>query len=507
MSGWSRFEFDANARQAQPIPYFYLFSLQASHLKRLTGVYRRSTKGQKPRSKDPNVQRGHEEARSSEIREFVRFGFPWCEMGESKRKAPGADGLRKPGWLPTAILVNILEEGAVRNGKTIAKNDLITVQEENGLVTLDLPRGFDGDKWEPSEIYPLEVIDGQHRLWAFEGFDPGPAFELPVVAFHGLDRGWQAYLFWSVNITPKRINKSLAYDLYPLLRRDDWLDRFAGHAIYRETRSQELVEALWGHIESPWYQRINMLGETAAQRESKTPMVTQAAWVRSLLATFVKEWIESGKRLGGLFGAPRAFDKSYLPWNRAMQAAFLINAGASLQDELKKSRADWAEFLRKTKEAHLFQSEHEDDDQAFFGKYSLLTTDQGIRGFLLVINDLCLAHSDKLKLNEWGWDDVERKAPSDAAATDDRAVSAALASLRQQPVAYFVSQISRALVKFDWRTSATPGLDPTSHDKQSIYRGSSGYRALRLNLLGHLSSDDMPAAVRESAKQVTASIK
>jgi hypothetical protein len=224
-------------------------------------------------------------------------------MGTAKRKLPGADDLRKPGWLPTAILVNILPPRSVRNGVQIPDADLVRVEgdgDESRTVIFHLPKSFNGSGWEPEKVFPLEVIDGQHRLWAFDGFDPGDDFELPVVAFFGLDRGWQAYLFWSVNITPKRINRSLAFDLYPLLSHQSWLDKFAGHSIYRETRCQELVEALWSHPESPWNERVNMLGENRAHREYKGPTVTQAAWVRSLMASFVKQWEGTGTKIGGL---------------------------------------------------------------------------------------------------------------------------------------------------------------------------------------------------------------
>ena len=236
-------------------------------------------------------------------------------MGEKKRKMPGAMALRKPGWLPTAIIVNILPVGAERNGKTIGASDIATIEGSNGATMLKLPSAFTGAGWEPSTIFPIEVIDGQHRLWAFEGFDPGDDYELPVVAFHALDHSWQAYLFWSVNITPKRINRSLAFDLYPLLRQENWLDKFSGHSIYRETRCQELVECLWSHPDSPWHQRINMLGETAQQLGSEASMATQAAWIRSLMATFVKQWEGSNVAIGGLFGAPRTADDPFLPWS------------------------------------------------------------------------------------------------------------------------------------------------------------------------------------------------
>src|SRR6202012_1693477 len=132
------------------------------------------------------------------------------------------------------------------------------IDHEGGTATLHLPQGgvtADG-------IPPIEVIDGQHRLFAFDDPDADVEdYHLPVVAFHGLDISWQAYLFWTININPKKINPSLAFDLYPLLRSEDWLDRAESHPIYRETRAQELTEILWSHPSSAWYDKINMLGE------------------------------------------------------------------------------------------------------------------------------------------------------------------------------------------------------------------------------------------------------
>jgi DGQHR domain-containing protein len=181
--------------------------------------------------------------------------------------------MRKPGWLPTAIVINILRPGDERNlGAKVSKEDAIEVNETTGGTVLALPYEEWQSSWQPKVLPPLEVIDGQHRLWAFNR-DDDHSFELPVVAFYGLDVSWQAYLFWTINIKPKRINPSLAFDLYPLLRAEDWLDKAEGHYVYRETRSQELTEALWSNPDSPWYDRINMLGE------KKVKWVTQSAWI------------------------------------------------------------------------------------------------------------------------------------------------------------------------------------------------------------------------------------
>jgi hypothetical protein len=419
-------------------------------------------------------------------------------MGEANRNAPDANLLRKPGWLPTAIIVNILNEGDKRDNGVIGRKDLITVLDETQPSTIRLPATFSGSGWEPETIFPLEVIDGQHRLWAFEEFDPGKDFQLPVVAFHGLDRSWQAYLFWSVNITPKRINRSLAFDLYPLLRKEDWLNKFAGHSIYRETRCQELVEGLWSHAESPWRERINMLGETLRQLETEDPMVTQAAWIRSLMASFVKEWAETGIRVGGLFGAGRSSDELALPWNRSMQVAFLIFAGGALKTAVASSKATWARHLRSIVGTGSFDSER---DPAFYGRYSLLATDQGIRGWLQTTNDLCYSASEELQLGEWNWDAVYSQRNARAlAATDEGAVNLALASLKGSKIGKFLADLGHALSSYDWRTSSTPGLEDDERLRQAVFRGSSGYKEIRQQLLVHVAKSTGP--VGHAAKNV-----
>lgn len=482
---WDDIKFNDAAFQSEPKDYFFLFSLPASTLKGLSGVYRRTARKGQPRAKDQNVQRGHEQERSDTIAEFVKYGYPWCEMGEGKRRADEENLLRKPGWLPTAIIVNILEDKDVRNGTRIVSKDVIRVHDGADGTRLQLPESYTESDWTPASIFPLEVIDGQHRLWAFEGFDPGPDFHLPVVAFHGLDRSWQAYLFWSVNITPKRINRSLAFDLYPLLRKEDWLDKFVGHSIYRETRCQELVEALWSHPLSPWADRINMLGEKPSQLGTSNPQVTQTAWIRSLMASFVKEWgAADSARIGGLFGVSRGSGDLNLPYNRAMQAAFLLFAASRLRIEVGKSKLTWATSLRKLASA----ASNEEGDAAFYGRYALLATDQGIRGWLQVTNDLCFHSASELNLEEWTWEDVySRPRAKSLAATDEGAVTVALESMEGTEAGEFLKELARFLAAFDWRTSSTPDLTPTERTEKAAFRGSGGYRELRRQLLKHLS--------------------
>jgi len=466
---WNEIKFDPKKLRKKPSDHFYLFSLRAKDLRSLSGIYPRVAHGRTRATDDMGIQRRHDADRSSEIGEFIRYGHPWAGLTKAQRKSGEYDRLKKPGWLPTAIVVNILEDGDVRGGKKIASSDIIHVTKSDAGALVTLPAGFTKNDWKPAAIPPIEVIDGQHRLWAFSDDIKDGDYELPVVAFHGLDISWQAYLFYTINIKPKRITASLAFDLYPLLRTEDWLEKFEGPLIYRETRAQELVDLLYSHPMSPWFERINMLGESGLGRR----MVSQSAWIRSLLATFVKNW--EGKRIsiGGLFGAPIGKHEQVLPWSRHEQAAILIVAGIQFEKAVKTGHEQWQKALREVKELDLFSSE---DDIAFSGSNTLIAQDQGIRAFLSIVNDLCFLNADSLKLDEWGQG-------GNAAGPDLDIVSDAIKSLKGTKVSAFLSAVAALLAKFDWRASSAPGLPPEEALKKAAFRGSGGYRDLRHQLL------------------------
>lgn len=464
LAEWHDVDFDPQQNRSRPPEQFHVLSLAASDLRALSGIFRRTTKGGVARALDLGIQRQHDPQRSEEIREFVKHGFPWSSLGRQRRESGEYNDLKKPGWLPTAIVVNILRPEDVRNGKAVHKDDLIEVREGDPVSEILLPKTF-GDNWEPRAIAPIEVIDGQHRLWAFSQRQFAKDFSLPVVAFWGLDISWQAYLFYTINIKPKRINTSLAFDLYPLLRTEDWLERFEGHSVYRETRAQEITEALWSYAASPWHERIDMLGGRRG--------VTQAAWIRSLLATFVKSFESTRVPIGGLFGAPRGAHKPVLGWSRAQQSAFIILIWEAMEKAVKNSKDMWAEDLRK-------KTAKSDNDPAFAGSYTLLNSDQGVRGVLAVFNDLCWIMSDQLAL-----DGLASELSGDG--TAESAISKALTKMRPSAAGRFVNLIAKDLARYDWRTSAAPGLSEDTRSSKARFRGGTGYRELRSDLLRHLA--------------------
>lgn len=475
LTAWSAVKWSKEERRSKPERWFYQFSISAGYLKALSGIYARTTRDRTRGVEDLGIQRRHEIDRSDEIARFVEFGYPWSDLSKKKRASPEFHDLRKPGWLPTAIVVNVLSGNDYRQGRKVNPDDLIEITAgKNGYATVTLPEGFTGRSWRPKELPPIEIIDGQHRLWAFEEARLPDDFELPVVAFRALDLSWQAYLFYTINIKPKKINASLAFDLYPLLRTENWLAKFEGHVIYRETRAQELVDLLWSHPKSPWNKRINMLGEPG----HKGLMVSQAAWIRSLLATFIKSWEGRGRRIGGLYGAPVGAQRQTPSWNRAEQAALLIFLGGVVRSAIQNSTGAWATALRTQRRPAGIPPLL---DLAFYGPNSLLNQDQGIRAFLYVLNDFLYINADDLALTEWGG--------SGADGADEAGVTEALRSLEKKTeLKNFVEALAKALATYDWRASDAPGLNADESMLKAAFRGSGGYRELRRHVLKHLTN-------------------
>jgi DGQHR domain-containing protein len=475
---WDRFSYSAAERRRKPDPYFYLFSADARVLRRLAGVNRRTRTAP---DIDTGIQRRHEEQRSAEIARFVRNGYPFSILSEARREEPHNEALRKPGWLPTALVVNILTPPDARNGIKVAAKDLIKVERsKSGLYSLVLPDEAERASWSPTALPPIEVIDGQHRLFAFDPKTASDQFHLPVVAFVGLDISWQAYLFWTINIKPKKINPSLAFDLYPLLRTEDWLEVADEFSIYRETRAQELVETLWSYPKSPWRDRIDMLGERRAS-------VSQASFIRSLLATVIKRREGKGVSIGGLFGSPLPGSDDALSWSRIQQAAFLILFWQLLSEQVSASKARWVRLMR--------QSEEEDRliDPGFRGRHTLLNQDQGVRAALHILNDVVMLRSGELKLHEWTFDE-------DSDLNDEAVITAAIQSLRRRRVARLVSHLVGDLANFDWRSANATSLSSEERRAKLVYRGGGGYRVLRLDLLTHLSKSKI-AEIRSTSRE------
>jgi hypothetical protein len=472
---------DARMRR-KPEPKFYVTSLPASVLKALSGVEHRSVEERRKGGKDVGIQRALDNERMKEIARYIESGYPWSELSPARREDPDFKDLRMPGWLPTAIVINIKVGKDQRPSGKVDAKDLVAIEGNGPFANIVLPESMKDLPWDASDSFPIEIIDGQHRLWAFDLKLPRGDFNLPVVAFHGLDVSWQAYLFYVINIKPKKINPSLAFDLYPLLRSEDWLEKTIGHDVYREARAQELTQALWAFPQSPWYQRINMLGTPGEEQ------VRQASWVRNLTNTMIRKAEGARVKVGGLFGTDEG---ALLRWTRTEQAAFLIFAWSLLAKAVRSKDADWATSLRGGPVSAI------GPDPAFAGRLSLLNTDQGIRGILHVLNDMLMVRRDELKL-----DSIRSETPFGEPTPDD--IDKALYTFENsRELSRFLYDLTDCLASFDWRTSDAPGLTDDDRTAKKTFRGSGGYKELRIRLLRHLSrSEGLAGAAEDVASRL-----
>ena len=468
MNGWDDINFDSKEFRQKPKPTFYTFSIDARLLKRLSDVHRRKTEDRTA------VQRKKSDARIKEISHYIEGGFPWSTLSDEQRRSSDNDTLKMPGLLPTAIIINILSPEATRNGKTIKKEDCLTIydvldkqkawekDDQIELPTLNIPKHIFSDEWDP-ELKPIEVIDGQHRLWAFDDnqFFNGN-YELPVIAFNNLDKAWQAYLFYTINIKPVKINTSLGFDLYPMLRTQRWLENSKdGILAYRENRAQELVETLWLSPESPWYQRINMLGEAGG------PILSQAAFIRTFINSFLR-------KTKGLYSSELVkIEPQVLTWNRAQQVAFIILIWDSIKEALSNSNdLIWANKIRNSKNQKS-NNEEIQRDLAFEGNDSFLAKDQGVRAVMVYANDFFYTIMDEsiLNLNKYIWDgDLMDKNVT------NELVTTALDIFKQDTqLKKYVDLFAQNIILIDWRTATADFDSDDERKKQLIYKGSGGY--------------------------------
>lgn len=457
LADWDEYDFNAEQHRKKPDQHIFVFSMRAAELRQLCDVYRRKRDG----SNVEGIQRIRDNSRTARIQNYVRYGYPYGDLKLPQRtedKLP----LRKPGWLPTAIVVNILASGDVRRGKSVKNDELIQVVENSdGSFALSMPSYREVDE---NQLAPLEVIDGQHRLWAFDpetSDQPVPDdFELPVVAFNGLDIAWQAYLFWSINVSPKKINPSHAFDLYPLLRTQEWLEAVGELPVYREARAQELTEILYTYPNGAWHNRINMLGERGTSHG-----VTQAAWVRTLLSTVLSTG--RGVSRPGLFQSNLLRDEEPLEWTRAQQSAFLIALWSDIQNEvLDGPRHFWVQQFKKRTDA-------------FSGKTTMLNQDMGVRALLAVANDIFYRSAEDWKLDVW-FPPLDPNLDLDL-----RQIELAVEHLNRAPFREHIRSLARGLATFDWRSLEAPGITDGTDEavRKRSYRGSGGYASLRLDVL------------------------
>lgn len=153
----------------------------------------------------------------------------------------------EPRILPNCIIVSLSDDSYFKNGK------------------LYIPIKEHGEAF---------VLDGQHRLFAFgPEYAKEVAIDLVVSAFIGVSDEIKAFIFRKINMTQRKINPSLVYDLIPMLRKD-WIT-------FQDYRSKAILDYLNIEPTSPWYDGVAMLG-------GRERPITQASFITRLKTLFKK---------------------------------------------------------------------------------------------------------------------------------------------------------------------------------------------------------------------------
>lgn len=486
VESWDLTKWTPEEGLGEPPKEFYVASMSIRDLRALANVSKREIPERKRGTHNPGYQRPRDEKRSRKIGRYIDYGYPLSsQLGLDPKDHPD---LVHPGWLPTTILLNLIPVGETRrrHGKDLTVPAHLETRIEYGpsgpILRYPEPESVSADPRLGTEyIEPIEVIDGQHRLFAADdSLYLDESYQVPVVLFQGLTEQWQAYLFWVINVEPRKINTSLAFDLYPELRSSAWLERGEAIKVYQEHRAQELTELLWRHPESPWCERIELHGKRIDGH------VSNAAFIRSLTSSFIRRWKSDG-RIGGLFGSiDRDGKERLIRWTRLQQAAFLIYLWDRIHACIRGGNAAWIEGCERDfegasasqREALTSKGLH----PAFAGPYTLLGTDQGARAVLVVFNALLSVAYEDIGLDNWELDQVGDDEP-------EAVITQALADLRsQKTIADFIKVVSKCLFDstFDWRSGSAPSIDAVHRQAQMAYKGSSGYTLLQRNALSHL---------------------
>lgn len=129
---------------------------------------------------------------------------------------------------------------------------------------------MDSDNDEENVLYRriARVLDGQHRLAGLEDYEGD--FDINVSIFVDADIADQANIFSTVNLAQTKVSKSLAYDLFDLMKSRS-----------PQKTCHNIAVALDREPKSPFYKMIKRLGAATTGRTGET--LTQAAFIEPLL--------------------------------------------------------------------------------------------------------------------------------------------------------------------------------------------------------------------------------
>lgn len=99
----------------------------------------------------------------------------------------------------------------------------------------------------PRHYQSITVIDGQHRLFAYDGLEEADRDLIYVVAFHKLNAEKQVQTFININEKQTKVSASLMWDLYPSILEDDDIKAKISKTVKRLNKDKD--SALYGVIQ------------------------------------------------------------------------------------------------------------------------------------------------------------------------------------------------------------------------------------------------------------------
>lgn len=205
---------------------------------------------------------------------------------------------------------------------SVDKDEFVTIEDNN--ITIE------------ADEYVGDVIDGQHRLNGIIKSDPNSQYMLPVVIMFKLDMEDKGYIFSIINGKQMKVNTSLLYDLFGLSTKRS--PQKTGH---------ELARSLNMMPESPFYDRLKMLGRKAKGQEVAT--LSQGTFVQHIMKLYSSN-PEEDKRileLGGelSFDSRLPFRKAFIQGEESIMLKVLLNYFSAVKTEFPKEWDNATEYV------------------------------------------------------------------------------------------------------------------------------------------------------------------
>lgn len=190
--------------------YCYLFGIQPAKLIPISSVLHR--KLTLDNDIPTNYQRLVKAGKINEIKKFIS---------------------EERGVFPTNIIISFESKGDYFKPKGAKINDI-----QFGVLSL------------PNQFQSITVIDGQHRLFAYDGLEQAEKDLIYVVAFHKLTPEKQVQTFININEKQTKVSSSLMWDLYPNILEPDSKDYIKARiSLLVKKLNSEKSSALMGTIQ------------------------------------------------------------------------------------------------------------------------------------------------------------------------------------------------------------------------------------------------------------------